>query len=315
MKSHLKLKMFTFITSFILTGCNSEDIFENGEAELEKKAELYDIVVSPSDVDIYLGQQYLATGKYDDGTEADITNIVTWKVLDNIVASSLSSGYVTPKNIGTTKIIANIKGITSNEGNINVIKSLVCGHDVGNLIATAIDNNDRNNAATKCLKIAQDNKGNWFTSSPSIELLNYFGYSKEVGNSGNDKTYANVYDEDGTYGPYGKYGLFDQLGGDSFGVNGQYDRWCQNLSSINFAGKENWQRTLQTELHDNVLTSGLYFAKGDMTANYGWPGAKYKLYWSSTPESSDSFKTVRLYDGLIGSASFASEMYASCISK
>lgn len=304
MNSHIKIVLFFCL---FIVGCKSEGIFDDF-SQPPTESKLYEISIKPKDIDIYFSKQIFAIGKYDDGTEVNITSSVIWDVSDEYIAVSDSSGYILPKNIGSTTVIASLDGIISENANINVVSSLVCGHDIGSEIITAIDDSDLNNSATSCLKIAKDNNGKWFTSTPSINILNLLGYVKADGANGTYKTYADLYHEDGTYGPYGDFGLFDQLGGDSLGNDGQYDRWCQNLAAIKFANRDNWRRGSQEEL------SQLFLDKGDMLNNYGWPSSKYNLYWSLTPTGL-SFKTIRLYDGLIGMASTYASMYSSCISE
>ncbi len=122
----------------------------------------------------------------------------------------------------------------------------VCGH--------AVDDTDRENATGTCLKIATDAEGHWFTSSPSLAVMNALGYSANDKETNSGNTYAAIYTKNGTRGPNGEFVQFQQDGldvvnpEDSVGIDGQFDRWCQTLASIEFAGKNNWHRPSKDEL-------------------------------------------------------------------
>ena len=80
---------------------------------------LSEIVVTPDSPTIPRGQvtQFVATGKYNDGTSYNISSMVTWSSSDNTVASiSNSPGYngsLNPLSKGTTNVIATFKKISS----------------------------------------------------------------------------------------------------------------------------------------------------------------------------------------------------------
>jgi hypothetical protein len=80
------------------------------------------IEVTPFTASIEVGQnqQFNAMGTYDDESTADITNNVTWDILNTGVADIDSSGLVTGISDGETTIEATLDGITSNAATLTV---------------------------------------------------------------------------------------------------------------------------------------------------------------------------------------------------
>ncbi|EIA1343593.1 Ig-like domain-containing protein [Vibrio parahaemolyticus] len=180
----------------------------------------------------------------------------------------------------------------------------------------AVNDTDKLNATGNCLKVATDGSGNWFTSTPSIAVMDALGYSTGTATSDsadNDgKTYANPYIENSTKGPVGSFASFRQDGrgvldvaSGGNGTNGQLDRWCQNLASIEFGGKNTWRRATRTELEE------LYKDKGNLWDNFGWPVSL--SFWSSTLNASNHFNRVRFSDGFVSSQTPDAKGYASCV--
>ncbi|WP_254067278.1 DUF1566 domain-containing protein [Shewanella xiamenensis] len=112
------------------------------------------------------------------------------------------------------------------------------------------------------------------------------GYLKQDDADNSGDSYAMTFNvqEEFVFGPSrGEYAQFRQDGKGvilpgteaakgneaKVGVNGQFDRWCQNLVSIEFAGKDNWRRP--TELELNTL-----YGDGESRAAY------QRAQWSST---------------------------------
>jgi fibronectin type 3 domain-containing protein len=76
-------------------------------------AVLESIAVAPVDPTLTQGQteRFTATGHYDDGTEADLTRVVTWSTSDKKVANVNRTGLVQPKSAGTATITAALDGV------------------------------------------------------------------------------------------------------------------------------------------------------------------------------------------------------------
>ncbi|TVO39914.1 DUF1566 domain-containing protein [Vibrio algivorus] len=255
--------------------------------------------------------------------DVDISTYVTW-LSDNTNTVSVSeTGLATGIQVSTdTSVTASIdvaETSLSDDIIVNVIPAdlgpTVCG--------SRVDDADPENAKGACLKVATDADGNWFTSTPSINVMNTMAYIVNNTKTNTGDTYAETYSEDGTYGPAdGEFAQFRQdgenvisPGGDddtNAGINGQFDRWCQKLASIEFAGKSNWRRPRRDELEafyqkydgEGAEKEGLWSARG-------WP--TYYGYWSSTANVSSYYYMV-LNDGLVSSDYPSGERYASCVS-
>ncbi|EOV3440929.1 hypothetical protein ACOW85_004600, partial [Vibrio parahaemolyticus] len=184
------------------------------------------------------------------------------------------------------------------------------------ICGTGVDDADKTNATGNCLKVATDADGKWFTSTPSIAVMDALGYTVGDSSTNSGKTYDFTHKETGASGPTdGVFAAFRQDGagvvepggGDdaNAGVDGQFDRWCQDLAVMGFAGKSTWRRPTLAELQ------GLYTANGNMWNARGWPA--YRDYWSSRPTVS-GYKIVHLLNGDVGSVNPFFGYYASCVS-
>ncbi|CAH7454727.1 conserved exported hypothetical protein [Vibrio chagasii] len=294
------------------------------------KPEVQGIIVTPPDVTI--GQEesteLKAYAYYSYGqAPVDVTESVNWSV--EAVDGGAETYGVTVKETGegagvvTSSTQTGVVKVTATDGAGNSNSSLVtvpfvfkvCGSG-----ATDIDNIndvDQSNATGACLKVASDSAGKWFTSSPSVAVMDMLGYTLDDSDANSGDTYAKTYTETGLYGPTGGgFALFRQDGngvidpgaGDDAkaGVDGQFDRWCQKLALLNFAGKNDWHRPTEDEL------SGLYTGVDDsFWGARGWP--TYFYYWSATPDGS-SYYGVLLSSGGVGSVSPSGTLYASCVS-
>lgn len=337
-----------FISTFLLVACHSEGVFDDNSNQPippPSNAKLYQIDVTPESIDIYIPTQYKAIGKYDDGSQSDVTTEVNWTTLTPDIARFDEAGLATPESTGTTFVTASIDGITSDEVTLNVIQSMVCGHQIGYPLNKeahgGIDDNDQENAIGNCLKIHEildpdDGRTKWFTSTPNETMLNYLGYTIDNSSHNEGATYsslAGAFDgsppENG-FAPGGRYAEFRQDGKGAIienGINGQYDRWCQNLSTLHFAGQSNWHRATFDEMNN------LYRFNNnddiDMYSRFGWPASK--SYWTSSrayqyfdPNSTIWFATrILTHDeeyGLdapngIDSGANAVPFYVSCVSE
>lgn len=196
-------------------------------------------------------------------------------------------------------------------------------------ICGAIDDNSPFNAAGNCLKVnaildSDDNKSKWFTSTPSLKVMNALGYIKQDDADNTGESYAKLLKEDGISGPIAQFARFRQDGKDmveesttddgNYGLNGQFDRWCKKLAKIKFADKVNWRRPTEDELYQ--LVSYGYTDDADMFSRFGWPIRVY--YGSSSYRSSEYMHTqIRVvpldgYSSITYSADYPA--YASCVS-
>ncbi len=210
-------------------------------------------------------------------------------------------------------------------GNVTPAQAKVAKLD----ICGAIDDKSPVNAVGNCLKVraildSSDNKSKWFTSTPSLKVMNALGYIKQDDADNTGDSYAELFKEDGISGPIAQFARFRQDGKDmieestpndgSYGLNGQFDRWCKKLAKLEFAGKTNWRRPTEGELYQ--LVSYEYIDDADMFSRFGWPVRNY--YWSSSYRSSEYMPTqIRVVplDGYSSITYFADyPAYASCVS-
>ncbi|HGZ7315244.1 TPA: Ig-like domain-containing protein [Vibrio parahaemolyticus] len=278
------------------------------------------VTPNPAEVEASATTTLTATGTYTDGTTPDITMLVGWTGQDTTIAT-VESGTVTGVAEGSTSTTASLDDgygatISSEAVTINVTPEPfvlpICGGGV--------DDADPTNATGTCLKVATDNDGNWFTSTPSVAVMDLLGYEIDDSSDNTGDTYTTTYTELGLYGPDGgEFARFTQEGIDATnpadggdGTNGQFYRWCQKLNALEFGGRTTWQRPTKPELSafyqkyvDEGAEKGLWDARG-------WP--TYTYYFSSTVSGS-SYSSVRLYDGRVFSVSPGIGDYASCVSE
>ncbi|WP_217529451.1 Ig-like domain-containing protein [Vibrio metschnikovii] len=282
------------------------------------------IQVTPATVNIAKGQaqQLTATATYSDSTSSDVTSSVTWTVDATATATVSPAGLLSGVEVGSTTVTATKDGVSSHLVIVEVnISIAVCGNIFGNPIDTSpvggINNTDKNIAAENCLKIRQviDNEGGkkWFTSSPSFDVIDELEYLQWNSSKNTGDSVASFFEETGFSGPEGWFARFRQDGEniDMPGINGQYDRWCQKLSTLNFAGRSNWRRSGVEELqemfdYENITSEGLY-------DRFGWPTGVD--YWTSTVFE-DKYQTLFLDDWNFNFSHYSSRgAYVSCVSE
>ncbi|CZF78937.1 Bacterial Ig-like domain (group 2) [Grimontia celer] len=274
----------------LFTACKDDNItYTSGSGTgTSSSSTLAHIDVTPSSVTAFTNQSFKAVGRYSDGTEADITNDVSWSSSNSAVADLDSNGLATFSNAGTVNITASLSGVTSSASSLTVVASVVCGHTFGSAYSSSVNNSDNTIASGACLKIAQDSSNNWFTSAPSLAAVDAlditFLSESEIG--------------DGVSGPSGgRFMLFNWF--DS-------REWCEKLASISFAGRTDWAVATNTQL------SGLFTALGNMYTGYGWPVGNYS-YWSATASGSN-YDSISLLDGSSAPNGPVATSYSSCIS-
>ena len=263
----------------------------------------------------------------------DVTESVTWLV-EPAEGESDTYGVTVEVGSGVAMVTSSTQGgvvkVTATDGAGNSNSSVVTVRFELPMCGDGVNDADMANATGVCLKVAADVDENWFTSSPSVAVMDALGYkgpgpepdgdptADSETNSGD--TYASTYTEDGSYGPIdGVFAKFRQDGNGVIdpgegndahaGVDGQFDRWCQKLASLNFAGKNDWHRPTKDEL------VGLYSSVGDSLWDArGWP--TYNYYWSARVNGS-YYDSVHLTNGVVNSYDPSGEFhvgYASCVS-
>jgi trimeric autotransporter adhesin len=80
---------------------------------------------SPPNLKLSFTQNLIATGTYSDGSNADLSPVVTWHSSDPTIAAFTqpSGGLLQAMSLGTSTITATYQGMTSNSVTITVIGS------------------------------------------------------------------------------------------------------------------------------------------------------------------------------------------------
>ncbi|EMQ2878960.1 DUF1566 domain-containing protein, partial [Vibrio navarrensis] len=234
----------------------------------------------------------------DSGVTVDENgNIDTSGVTESVVVTITATGH------GPFEGVTKTTTMTVTLPDIATLSGAACGGQ--------LNDTDKENAKGACLKIATNSAGQWFTSTPSLPMMEALGYTLADGNvdTNGGRTYDRAYLEDGSYGPKGgAFAGFDQLAfNGGYGENGQFDRYCLDLSAMTFAGKSDWRRPTLEELES------LYAAIGDMWAVSGWPTGGER-YVSSSPVGDPGYYDVRMNSGAVGGTHPGNPGYASCVS-
>ncbi len=258
--------------------------------------------------------QMIAQGTTLTGGE-DVTSRVIWRVDDaGSMFSDTTPGLLTAESgLDADKMVTVTASLDASIAEANTALTLknallyACG--------TGVDDTDSTSGLGECLKIATGTSGAWFTSTPNIIVVDALGYTLDNSEINSGDTYASSWVEDGSYGPDGGEFIGFRQDGDGVlsppdggsGVDGQFDRWCQKLTLLNFAGRTNWRRPTADELVD------VYNLHGRMWENQGWPG--FGVYWSATEDGAGSYNIVNLLEGInTGGMYLTTGLYVSCIS-
>ncbi|MBD6964794.1 DUF1566 domain-containing protein [Vibrio parahaemolyticus] len=181
------------------------------------------ISVTPEEVQIvdpFDTEQLTVIGTYDDSSTDDVTDQVTWSVVDNTIAVISNDGVVSAgtSSDSETTATALLNGITSNTVNITTC----------------------NTFAGPCIDTIDIGSGKLFTNSPSVPYLD------SIGGSVNDGTYF----EDGSDGPTGDFYLFTWDNATPL---------CETYNTQNVAGRTNWRLPDREELVELFNTFGNMF--------------------------------------------------------
>lgn len=240
------------------------------------------IDTASSNVMLKRSLQLSATGDYTDDSSQNLSSSSSWTSSDASVATVDANGLVTSVSAGSTTITASFEGYADDTTlTIDPLVS-VCG---------AINDTDPTNGEGACIKLVQGTSGTAaglvFSANPSVSALELMGYSVDGSPSNSGLTYA----QGPTYGAFRADG--DSWNSDTassnYGQGGQYDRYCQDLASLNFNGYNNWRRTSEQEFYYLTFSA-------DMTNTYGWANSSY---WTSTygfhdDASADGFLAIDL---------------------
>ncbi|EKF9161493.1 DUF1566 domain-containing protein [Vibrio cholerae] len=272
------MKKYIATLSFIalLSGCNGENSglptqSPNPNPEVApqtpREADIYELTIKPqfegsvklvsSSVMILKGetQQFVASAKYHDGYEGDVTISSDWETVgDPTVARVSSSGLLTGIEGGEIELIATKDGITS-----NVLNITVCGDLAG-----------------PCIDVFDTGDGKLFTSSPSVAYLD------SIGGGATDDSFNEI----GDNGPIGFFYRFSWENANAL---------CNTYNENNLEGRTNWRlatlEELEIELWD--LYGDMFIARGWPTSYRYWSTTKngsnyYSIRLNNGYISSDS---------------------------
>ncbi|MFS1443875.1 MULTISPECIES: DUF1566 domain-containing protein [unclassified Vibrio] len=202
----------------LLNACNSEGAFSS-----KSEPTVIEIAVTPSPALVLEGrtQQLVATAKYDNNTESDVSDSVTWEVVgDPTIASVSASGIITGNVLGDTELTASKDGITSTTVNVTVY----------NLAGPYIDTFDTGS-------------GKLFTNSPSVAYLDSIDNSATT-----DGTFTEI-DMDGPAGDFYQF------------TWANVETPCNIYNTNSIGGRTNWRLPSRDELemelfdvYDNMFT-------------------------------------------------------------
>jgi hypothetical protein len=141
---------------------------------------LVTIEVSPNPVSIPIGetQQFAAMGTYSDGSELDITTVVSWTSSAPDVADVNSSGLATADQLGNATIIAALSGISGNSV-VTVTQAALVSIEVSPNPASIPAGKTQQFTATGRYSDGSSKditaKANWSSSAPDIAKINSSG--------------------------------------------------------------------------------------------------------------------------------------------
>ena len=281
-----------------------DDVTSNGSSITVTAAEINAISITTDTSSLLVSRtlQYAATATYSDGSTADVTSVLSWGSSNLSVGTIGLTGLFTSIDVGSATITAT-DGTYSDSIDVDVKTVSMCG--------SGIDDTDATNGEGECIKVVKgtsDTAENLlFTGDPSITVLNFMGYSVDSTSSNTGYTYA----QGTTYAAFRADGLdYDSdKDSDTYGQGGQYDRYCQDLAAIKFAGYSNWRRATYQEMYD--LSYGV-----DIPTTYGWSSG---AYWTSTyglhlDAGADGFISIELNgEGKTWGRVASYNYYASCV--
>ncbi|PSV69537.1 Ig-like domain-containing protein [Photobacterium angustum] len=245
------------------------------------------------------GGQVTAWGIFSNGDTIEITNDVQWSS-DNPDAVTVSANTGELTVVGEWGQVATISGYYPALGATDIEKIEINIPTCGD-----VDDTSKDGARWKCLKVASDDKGNWFTNTPSYALMNSLGYAQSQSDDNTGDTYAHQFQEHGTTGPDDWFIQFVQTGKDvvnpgqgndgQAGVNGQFDRWCQKLAAANFAGRNTWHRP-SWELLTGFWAKYKGYSNGLWEAR-GWPTGRMYMTDKINGSTGTDYQMKSLFDG------------------
>jgi len=237
----------------------------------------------------------------------DVTLQVNWRSTDE--TCQLESCYVISdgKIIGKQEnksivLVAELDGLETSEIEFETLTSLKeC-------------NTEQPQSDSECLQVVKGVSGaaanKLFTEPPRIEVIHFLGYKVDRSYFNTGYTYSGFTFERPSQNMAGAtmmnsgYDVDFQSDG-TVGVEGQYARYCRDLSAMEFNGRNNWRRATKEELVD--LSN-----QGVVTVN-GWPNAAYSTS-TVTSDYSRELASVIMLDGFVIGINEGEARSPTCVS-
>ncbi|ALR95741.1 Ig-like domain-containing protein [Vibrio alginolyticus] len=262
-----------------------------------------------SDSDSMLGNSELSmramATMVNDATQ-DVTPLVNWSVNSEEFATIDQKGVLSSSNVEKTEVVTvNAATIDIDGTPISDDKNITLSKEPLTICGIGVDDTDKGNAKGNCLKVATDARGKWYTSTPSIAVMESLGFTLNNSEYNEGDTYASIDGEFARFRQDGENVTNPADGG--IGNNGQADRWCKKLTDIKFGGKERWYRPTESEL--KVLQQHI----GDLSQERGWPThTAYATSTSGTANYNINFSHVYLDSGAIYGVPPSHSDYVAC---
>ncbi|MDE1351536.1 DUF1566 domain-containing protein [Vibrio aestuarianus] len=266
-----KLSILALSITAVLVGCGSDSDSNPGTGpniSPPKAAVVYDIEVQPSQLNyldhINLDQSFKVIGKYDDGTEVDITDVAQWERMSGDEAV-VEQGQVVSAT-GNTQFTVAYDSVVSDVVTLNA-KSSICGASPAGDMSLAFNNKDENADGT-CLKLVSlADSATLVTSGPSVSFVEALKYEEKLDEYSDIQGVYNAKKSANEDGPYSgvKFATMHNVG--------QFASYCNDLAGKNFAGRSDWRRT-ESDTITSVVNQGLdahawpHFGAGNDSYNY-----------------------------------------------
>lgn len=250
------LKGTICIISLLMVGCKEKTVYE--EVEVMRPFQISELSVTADSDSVPLNSIVTFDVFTDTGALFEELSRVELTEQQEVTLESTDSDilYISEKELtgfakkeGMVTVYAHFRGVQSEPLMLEVLPALSsCGE---------VDNTDKGNSRDACLKVVQGLSGEaedkLFTSTPSLTFLDALNYKREDTDLNSGKSYANGIVGHGVYATKNAhFGLFrqDGQGAAADGSGGQYDRYCQHLSRLNFLERSDWRRATAPELSD-----------------------------------------------------------------
>ncbi|WP_169739025.1 DUF1566 domain-containing protein, partial [Vibrio pacinii] len=280
-------------------------LLKNGQPLANNEISIGDNITAQSTVNLADGSKIIAPADAALGEWSLDQTAIDLGVTIDPVTGQLDTSKVSPEQLGEngSNITVSWTGAGSLEGGHDSFVVLLSKSKVGPMCGQ-LNDTDSTIAKGNCLKVADDNQGNWFTSTPSIEFLQPLGYTEDRSDDNQGRTYADLHIGTGINHPEdGQFAEFTMESATD--VDKQSERYCADLASLSFAGRDDWRIPTLEELQ------GLMEKHGEVDATLGWPAS---WHWTSSHLTPKQYKILSLSSGRVENNLGGTLHHVSCMS-